>query len=191
MKSLFMVFAAVLFTIPAWADDLKPEPLNQEVNEYNSFWASKDIDPMNHQVWKLYILGSLTPNNNYNHEKEIFITSLVPKSPYIVYVRINQLYNFLQPIPKVGDVIAVEGRIVNHYYSTIQGSWKTKRIPVLYMYVENASKLPDEPSAATLISTPEPQPTLAAVSTPALPTSAALVTATPGFFKADPGTPVH
>lgn len=197
MRKLFWVFAAVLCAVPAWADDLQPETLSQEVREYNSFWGSNDIDPTNHEVWKLYICGELIPNNNYNHEKEIFVTRFAPNAPYIVYLRINQIYNFLQPVPKVGDVIAVEGRVMNHFYSTVQGSVKRVRIPVVYFYVENASKLPYEPAAAAAILTPEPTPTVAvpsgtpvaAVSSPVPQTASAPVT--PALGASTPGILVH
>lgn len=166
MKALLAVLAALLSAVASWADDLQPVTFSQAVKEYNSFWSSDSINPGNHEVWKLYICGELIPNGNYNHEKEIFVARLAPGTPYVVYLSINQLYNFLQPIPKVGDVIAVEGRIVNHFYSTIQGAVKTRRIPVLSMYVEDAAGLPFEPAAAAAILTPEPRPILTAGPTP-------------------------
>lgn len=144
MKKLFLFLAAVVMTVPVLADDLQPVSVDKAVAQYVSLWKSKNIDPSNHEVWKLYIYGSLIPNNNYNHEKEIYITGLTPKPGYFVYLSINQLYNFLSPVPKKGDVIAVEGRITNHFYSTLEGPVKTSRIPVLFMYLENAEKLPAE-----------------------------------------------
>lgn len=197
MKKLFWFLLAVLITIPTWADDLQPEPLGQEIKEYKAL-STGDVDPGNHEVWKLYIIGSLIPSGNYNHETEIYVGSLFPGGPYIAYLRINQLYNFLQPIPKVGDVIAVEGRVVSHFNSTIQGPTKTTSIPVVYFYIENASKLPLEPEAAAQIlgTKLKPTPTSAPVSQAITSASTSLisaapVTATPGFFKADPGTPTH
>lgn len=199
MKRLyFFLAAAVLSTIPVWADDLKPELLGQEVREYNAL-STGDVDPGNHEIWKLYICGELY-STNYNHEKETFLAKLVPNSPYIVYLRINQLYNFLQPIPKVGDVLAVEGHVVSHFYSTITGPTKIKRIPVLYFYIENAKMLPFEPAEAAVILNSEPKSTptagsssapMAAASAPGSQTAAAPVVATPGFFKADPTAPAH
>lgn len=197
MKRLFLLLGAVLLTVPVWADDLKPEPFSQEIKEYNAL-STGDIDPGNHEIWKLYICGSLIPNNNYNHEKEIYLTKFYPGTPYIAYIRINQLYNFLQPVPKEGDVIAVEGRVVSHFNSTLEGPNGIKRIPVVYFYVENASKLPFEPDAAAAIlgtklkPTPTAGPTgtpVAAVSSPTPQIAAAPATLAPNSVT--PGMAAH
>ena len=194
-----------------WADDLKPEPLGQEIQEYNGFWQSSEIDPGNHEVWRLYIYDKLIPKNNYNHEVELLLTGLTPnpKDHYYVMIRINQLYNsFRAGDLKRGDVIVVEGRVQNTLHSSISGPRKDIRLKNLYFYTENAEQRPQEHvdiavpptptptgttqgSAPNSPSTSSPGTAMTASSTVVSQTAVTPVAATPGFYKADPGTPAH
>jgi len=116
MKKLYILMSLVFLSLPAWADDdLAPEPLEQAIGEYNNLLKSKDIDPMNHEVWKVYIFYELTPSDGYDKTPKLLVGGLTPDKRYRVVLPIHQLYNSLPATPKPGDVIVVEGHVTAHY----------------------------------------------------------------------------
>jgi hypothetical protein len=182
MKKLFFTLVAVIFTVPVWADDINPVSVDQAIEQYKSFWSSNAIDPSNHEVWKLYIRKGLIPKGNQNGEVEYYSTvlTLSPKPRYVVEISVNQLFNFLQPVPKVGDIIAVEGRITNHFMANITGRTKVRQVKTLVMYIENAQKLPSEPTpvpnASATESDEDSESSVSPATTPAVSSGTAPVT---------------
>ena len=152
MKSgLLLTLMAALLVTQAWADDLTPEPLEQAIGEYKALENSGgQVDPMNHEIWKLYIHERLLPKNGLNRTPFGFLCSLVPgrhpKRHFYVVVRINNLYNFFTKVPQVGDVIAVEGRITEYLKNfRLENKDRVRLIKVVNFYPENADLLPQEP----------------------------------------------
>ena len=176
MKKLYLFLVLILFSLSAWADDdLKPEPFDQEVKEYLNFWNTDQPDPSNHEIWKLYIFYPLYPRDSYgNKVPEWFVAGLsTGKGEHFnVEVGVNQLYNFLRPIPERGDVIIVEGRVTGHYKTQMYRGDTEHSFSYLYFYVENASLVKDEhfgPKATPEITpgaTPQTTPTVEASVTP-------------------------
>jgi len=143
----FMMPLCLVFLVaPVLADDeLIPEPLDQAIGEYKNLKKSNDIDPMNHEVWKLYVFYDLTPESGFDKTPKWFVTALTPDKHYRVVISINQLYNFIQPRPQPGDVIVVEGRVSAHYDMTVDFNHgltsKRVTIPAFLMNVDGAVKL--------------------------------------------------
>ena len=145
MKKTLLILTAVLLGFPSWADDLKPAPLDQAIKEYGVLMNAKDIDPMNHVVWKVYVYDSQSYQSGGIRylDQDNLTAGLTPTPGYYVYLPINQLYNYLRPMPKTGDVVAVEGRVVdNGRY--LQGTGDSaKGAKVLLLSLANAVKLPN------------------------------------------------
>ncbi|HEY5039750.1 MAG TPA: hypothetical protein VIJ93_11810, partial [bacterium] len=134
-------------------------------------------DPMNHETWKLYVYYSLTPRDGYaSQTPEWLVAGLTPnpKDHYFVELRINQLYNFLRPIPQRGDVIVVEGRIQNHLRSNITTPKQNFILKNLFMYVENAISLPKEH-----VNIPMPSPVTSSIAATSLPVMTPTIGVTP------------
>ena len=147
MKYLYLIFCLTLISFPILAaDDLKPEPLEQAVTEFKSFWDKGTPDPMNHEIWKLYVFSALLPGSGMNRSTQTLLTGLSAGPPphHYVLVGINQLWNFLHSTPQPGDVLVVEGRIVNHINSHITTPNKYLVLKALVMYPENAELIPSE-----------------------------------------------
>ncbi len=126
------------------ADDLNPEPFDQAVEKYKGLWHSKETDPMNHEIWKLYIRTILSPTDGYDKTPKLLIAALKTNGGYRVMLQINQLYNYLQQSPKPGDVIVVEGRVTGHYQYHITTQNRNFTMEALSMYSEGAENLPKE-----------------------------------------------
>jgi hypothetical protein len=168
-RSSLVLLISLVFSIPgAYADDdLKPEPFDQAVLKFNELQNTNDVDPMNHEVWKLYVLYDLTPSSGFDKTPKWIVTALMPGKKYRILLPINQLYNFLRPSPKSGDVIVVDGRVTNHFTMTVDFDYKRVRVPVLQMYLDgavmlkekfdpNASKKSADPNSAGPVPTPTP-----------------------------------
>ncbi len=175
MKKILTAFGLLFLALPTWADDdLKPEPLDQAVQEYNGFWRTETPDPMNHEVWKLYIYYDLKPREGAYRVRETLVAGLTskPKDHYFVFLKINQLYNFLRPIPKRGDVIVVEGRIKDHTSAHISGK-RDYVLNILHMDAQNAMALPNEHFEFTTAATTD---SLETMPSPSVPSATAIPT---------------
>ena len=184
MKKLFFVLAICCLAHPAWADDeLKPEPLGQAIQEYAGIWQASDIDPMNHEVWKLYVYFQLTPSGGYNTQTPQWLVCGLtpdPRKGFSVIVGINQLYNFLRPAPQRGDVIVVEGRIQSKINaSDIKSPTHIFTLKGLDMYVENAVALPNEHVDFNKLLAATPTNSTPSVGTPQAPAAAPSPMGTP------------
>jgi hypothetical protein len=144
----YLFLGVILLGSSLWAaDELKPEPLPHAVQEYKTFWQTNKVSPANHEVWKLYIYYPLFYTNGFgNKNPELLVAGLTPnpKDGYTVELRVNQLYNFLRPIPQKGDVIVMEGHVQQILRDYITGPKKNWVLNCLYMYVEDAVTLPNE-----------------------------------------------
>lgn len=184
MKRIFLFsLLAVLSVIPAWADDLTPVPQDQAIREYLAIEkAGGQIDPMNHETWKLYIRALLLPKGGFNPTPYGFLCSLVPgknhKRYFLVAVKINNLYNFFDKVPQVGDVIAVDGHITEFLgNSHLEEGPRVHSAKIMNLYPENAKLLPPEPQAEETpvgVSTPSPIPAVATSSAGASPANPTL-----------------
>ena len=147
MKKLLFLLISILLSVPAWADDLHPETSDQAIKEYQDFWKIADPAQLgNHVVWKLYVFRVVPQNSSPGAAMEFIIAGLtpIPKDGYLVRLRINQLYNFLRPMPKRGDVVVAGGRILNHReYKTILPK-KDVELKILTMDLDGAVSLPQE-----------------------------------------------
>lgn len=153
--------------MPVGADeDLKPESLDQSVEKYNGFKKSKDIDPMNHEIWKLYIFYDLTPTSGYDKTPKWLVAGLSPDRRYKVVLEINQLYNFLSSRPQPGDVVVVEGHITSHYDMSVTTEYRQYTVPAFLMYAEGAVNLPRERFDPTVRRIITPTTQLSATPTP-------------------------
>jgi hypothetical protein len=173
MKKIWIALSLLSLTFPAWADDeLKPEPLDQAIKEFVDFCKTDTPDPMNHVVWKLYVFAQLTPNGGLNRSTQRVLTGLTsnPKKNYFVIVGLNQLWNSLSSLPKQGDVIVVDGRVLSHFKSHLQSGDQYPILNTLVLYPQNAKYLPEEhfqitqpqsPSnpnlAPSIVASPRPQ----------------------------------
>jgi hypothetical protein len=115
MKKFYLFLCLAFLVAPLWADDddLTPDPLSQAASEYESFFKTDKPDPMNHEVWKLYVYNTMMPLDGYTKTPNRLLVGLtaVPKDNYRVILSVNQLYNFMQKIPQVGDVIVIQGTV--------------------------------------------------------------------------------
>lgn len=121
MNKYFFLLVSILMAIPVLADDLHPVEQAQAIQQYQDFWKTETPDPMNHIVWKLYVYRAIPPAANPDSALEFLIAGLSPYHQYYVRLNINQLYNFLNPLPQRGDVIVVSGRVRDHrdYHATL------------------------------------------------------------------------
>jgi hypothetical protein len=103
-KYLWLIFA-LGWAAPAWPVDLIPEPTSQAILEYKAFSGTDNPDPGNHVVWKLYIYRAITQTAHSDGATEYLIAGLTPfpKEGYYVRLKINELYDYFQPIPRRGD----------------------------------------------------------------------------------------
>jgi hypothetical protein len=156
MKKLFFLLMSILTAAPILADDLKPEPSDQAIKEYQDFWKTETPDASNHVVWKLYVFRSVPPSTKPGEAATYIVAGLTSysKSSYYVGLRINQLYNFLHPMPKRGDVIVVSGRILRHRTGLVALPDKSRVLKTLTMDAEAAVSLPDEHFDPTVATTP-------------------------------------
>lgn len=160
MKKFYVLMGLFFSISPLWAgDELKPESVSQAIAEYQEFWKTEKLDPSNHEVWKLYIYYSLYPTDGFGNKNPAWLVAGLtpnPKDKLYVRLQINQLYNFLQPIPQKGDVVVVEGRVLNHFSAPITGTKRNWVWSYLNFYIEGAENRPKEHF------NPYPTPTLTA-----------------------------
>ena len=155
----FLILAGLLLNVPGWAaDELKPEPLEQAIKEYNAMVKSDDVDSGNHEVWKLYCHGVLIQSGSGRRVSDVLAFGLLPDSAdrYRVFIQVNALYNYLRPLPKRDSVVVVEGRVIRKLHGEVKfhDSNAVVKTEYLLMYPENAIILPKEhfdPLAATPI----------------------------------------
>jgi len=170
MNRLFVLAALLLLAVPAWADDVQPVPLEQAIREYTAISdSSSPIDASNHESWKLYVYYTLTPKNGYVTTPQNFMCGLVPrrnaKRHYYVIVSINRLSALMDTPPKPGDVIAVEGMIMNKFSDVrVDSGTRIGDFKSLFMYPQNAMAMPPEPTP-TLMPTLNEQTMDSAVAT--------------------------
>ncbi len=146
MKKIVILLISILMAVPILADDLQPAPTDQAIQQYQSFWKTEDPDPMNHEVWKLYIFAEVPPSDQPDATEEFAIAGLTPSAGtnYFVRLKINQLYSFLWPVPKKGSVIVVGGRVTDHrdYHTVLPG--QTVVLKTLTMNLDGASLVSGE-----------------------------------------------
>ena len=147
MKKIFFFLVSTLLAAPLLADDLQPVPAATAIQQYLDFWKSGAPDPMNHVVWKLYIFRAIAPSSEPGTAPEFYIAGLTPapKNSYYVRLEINQLYNWLRPVPQRGDVIVVSGQVLAHrdYHMTSLAK-KDVVLKILTMNLDGAASLPRE-----------------------------------------------
>ena len=137
----------------ACADDLTPESLDKAIEKHKILWATDNPDPMNHEIWKLYIRTVLSSASGFDKTPKLLIAGLKQDGEYRVMLQINQLYNYLQTRPMPGDVIVVEGRITGAFKYHISSLDRNYTLKALSMYADGAVNLPNEhfdPSASRL-----------------------------------------
>jgi hypothetical protein len=144
-KSLFLL-ASILMAAPALAVDLQPETPGRAVREYKAFSETENPDPANHVVWKLYVYRAITASGHPDGASEFLIAGLTPfpKDGYFVRLKINELYDYFQPIPQKGDVILAGGRIINHRDYEANLPKREVTLKLLAMDLDGASSLPRE-----------------------------------------------
>ncbi len=144
MKKLFFLLALILAVGPVLADDLHPVAQDQAIQQYQDFWKTETPDPMNHIVWKLYVYRAIPPAANPKSALEFLVGGLSPYHNYYVRLNINQLYNFLHPLPQRGDVIVVSGRVRDHrdYHATLPK--KEVILKSLTLDLDDANAVPNE-----------------------------------------------
>jgi hypothetical protein len=146
MKKIFFVLIFILGAVPVLALDLQPEALGRAIREYKIFSKIDNPDPMNHVVWKLYIFRSVTQSDHPTGAVEYLIAGLTPfpKDGFYVRLKINELYDYLRPIPKRGDVILAGGRIINRLHYETNLPKKQVVLKLLAMNLDGAVSLPRE-----------------------------------------------
>ncbi|HUO57739.1 MAG TPA: hypothetical protein VMV05_06135, partial [bacterium] len=146
MKKLSFLFTAALLVVPALADELQSVSADVAIQQYKDFWKQENPDPANHVVWKIYVFRAVPPHRMPETSPEYIIAGLTSysKKSYYVGVRINQLYNWLQPIPKRGDVIVVSGRLLEHRHGPVVLPSGTRDLDYITMDLDGASSLPKE-----------------------------------------------
>jgi hypothetical protein len=145
VKRLFLL--SILLAAPVLADDLQPVPAEKAIQQYQDFWKTDTPDPMNHVVWKLYIFRAISRSSEPGTAPEFYIAGLTPspKNSYYVRLEINQLYNWLRPVPQRGDVIVVGGRVLAHRdYHMTSLTKKDVVLKILTMNLDGAVSLPRE-----------------------------------------------
>lgn len=161
MKKFYLFLCLAFLAAPLWADDddLTPEPLNQAASEYESFFKTEKPDPMNHEVWKLYVYDTMMPLDGYTKTPNRLLVGLtaVPKDNYRVIISVNQLYNFMQTIPQRGDVIVINGTVQSRNDKFLLRTRNTDHyFREVYLYAEGGKALPEHftlPSSAPLTPT--------------------------------------
>ena len=169
MKKLYVFLCFILLALPVLADDLTPEPLEQSIKEYDMYEKAAEFDGMSHVVWKLYIFYDLSPKGGGDRTPKLWVAGLTPDRHYRVILSINQLYNYLRPLPKAGDVIIVDGYIKGHYNYSISTKNREFTLKALSLYTQGAMALPNEHFENGPASTPS-----------STPSTGPLPTATPG-----------
>jgi hypothetical protein len=147
VKRLFFLLISILLAAPVLADDLQPVPADTSIQQYQDFWKTDTPDPMNHVVWKLYVFRAIARSTEPGTAPEFYIAGLTPspKNSYYVRLEINQLYNWLRPVPQRGDVIVVSGRVLAHRdYHMTSLTKKEVVLKILTMDLDGAASLPWE-----------------------------------------------
>lgn len=146
MKKSFLLLASILMAAPALAVDLRPETTGQAIKEYKAFSGTESPDPANHVVWKLYVYRAITASGHPDGASEFLIAGLTPfpRDGYYVRLKINELYDYFQPIPQRGDVILAGGRIINHRNFEANLPKREVTLKLLAMDLDGASGLPKE-----------------------------------------------
>jgi hypothetical protein len=173
MKKLFLILFPILLAVPALADDLQPVPADTAIQQYKDFWKTDNPDPSNHVVWKLYIFRAVPQHTMANGTMQYLITGLTSYSrkSYYVGLKINQLYNFVSPIPQRGDVIVASGHILQHRHGPVVLPSGTRDLDFLTMDLDGATVLPNEhfDPSATPVPAPGSAPAVSSAPTPAAP----------------------
>ncbi|HTA75550.1 MAG TPA: hypothetical protein VK791_00165 [bacterium] len=149
MKKFYPFLCLIFLATSLWADDddLAPEPLSQAAREYESFFQTEKPDPMNHEVWKLYVYDTMMPLDGFTKTPNRLLVGLTatPQDDYRVIISVNQLYNFMRPIPQRGDVIVIDGTVQSRYDKfLLRGRVTDHYFRIVYLYAEGGKILPDE-----------------------------------------------
>jgi len=165
MKKILFILTIVLFSGAAWADDLVPASYDKAVSEYEGFANSPDRHVNDEVTWKLYIYGVVYGKSTQMIPMYLF-AGLRQKPRYPVVLKINNMYNVMHPIPKEGDVIAVNGRFTRFDVFKTRNNAGTKEFEpeVVYLDPLDAVKMPPEPLGNTL--TADASPTVIPTITP-------------------------
>jgi hypothetical protein len=146
MKKSLLLLVSVLWAVPVLAADLQPEIPSQAIREYKAFSKTENPDPGNHVIWKLYIYRAITQTAHPDGAPEYFIAGLTPfpRDGYFVRLKINELYNYLHPVPERGEVILAAGRIINYrdYEANLPNGKASLKL--LAMDLDGAVSLPQE-----------------------------------------------
>jgi len=159
MKKFYVLLCLIFLATPLWADDddLTPESLSQASKEYESFFQTERPDPMNHEVWKLYVFSTLTSLDAYSKSANRLLTGLTPNQndQHFVVISTNLLYNFMTTIPQRGDVIVIDGRVQSRNDKFLLRTSKTDHyFKEVYMYAEGGKILTNEHAAIIPFSSP-------------------------------------
>jgi hypothetical protein len=173
MKKILILWGMILAAVPVMADNLQPVTQDQAIQQYQAFWKSDNVDPNNHVVWKVYVFRAVPQHTLATGSKQYLVTGLTTYSrkSYYVGLKINQLYNFLTPIPDRGDVIVVSGHILQHRHGPVVLPSGTRDLDFLTMDLDAAMTVPGEhfdPSA-----TPVPTPGAVPSASTAVPAASA------------------
>ena len=144
---VFFLFAVIFPAENALAVDLQPVPEEKAIQQYRDFWGTASPDPANHVVWKLYIFNAVPPSSGPGTTPEYLIAGLTPspKNGYLVRIGINQLYNWLRPIPGRGDVIVAGARVLSHRDFHVTSLTKKEVVlKILTVNLDGAVSLPRE-----------------------------------------------
>ena len=182
MKKLLSILVPALLAVcaladspqPAAVDKTIPTPPDKAIRQYQDFWKATNPDPLNHVVWKLYVFRAVPPHNMPSTTIEYLIAGLTSYSrkSYYVGLRINQLYNFVRPIPQRGDVIVVSGRLLEHRHAPVALPRGMTDLDYVTMDLDGAVILPEHfDPYATPIPTPgaTATPTVSSKPVPVLP----------------------
>jgi hypothetical protein len=146
MKRSLLLLVSVLWAVSALAADLKPEIPSVAIREYKAFSKTENPDPGNHVIWKLYIYRAITQTAHPDGAPEYLIAGLTPfpRDGYFVRLKINELYDYLHPIPGRGEVILAAGRIIDHRDYEANLPKREAVLKLLAMDLDGAVSLPQE-----------------------------------------------
>jgi len=153
LKNIQVWLCLGLLALPLWGKDtLKPEPLQQELKEYNKGFKTGNPNYNNHVIWKLYVYEPIYPERGTPDRLFAGLTS-DPQDHFCVMLNINLLWDSLNFTPKAGDVLVVEGHIAARDKNTLvwvldptSGDEVEEPKTFLTLFSENAAIWTGEPT---------------------------------------------
>jgi len=191
IKGILICLLFFPFSTSALAkDSVVPEAFKQEVGEYQNFWKHEIDSSNNHVIWKLFVYSSVLIDNPMARNKwqfifaqfspqgyqfnpqinfptlrpnqiEKLITGLTSKPDYFVLLDPSVFIEYPFPVPKKGDVLAIDGEISKAVTSTYRNidddhNGSPQTIKALMMSIDNAVKLLPESTGSTLTAISSP-----------------------------------